>query len=388
MSLGASDPTHDLEVVRPDYGGAWIGGVLPALLAGHAPRGLPTWVARARQVVVLLVDGLGWRMRQRFAALLPALDGFEGGSITSVVPSTTAAALPSLTTGRTPGEHGVLGDRMRVGGATLNVLQWTASAQTPPDPATVQPHPPFGGQAVTVVSNAKFEGSGFSRAHLRGCRFLGYEGSDALADRVAGAVAERAPLVFAYLPDADRTAHEHGLDDDAFAAALTTVDRAVRDLVRLLPADGALVVTADHGHVTVDHAQRVDLAPLSPLLADMAGSGRLRYLHARAGAVRDLLACARALVGDHAWVLTRDELVATGWLGPTPNPLVAGRLGDVNLVARRAATMVDPSEGRLNALVTVHGSITADEMLVPLLVARGQGARRSTRQSPPGASRR
>jgi hypothetical protein len=43
----------------------------------------------------------------------------------------------------------------------------------------------------------------------------------------------------------------------------------------------------------------------------------------------------------------------------------------VILAARNAATLVDPAEGRLNDLVTVHGSLTADEMLVPLLVARG-----------------
>ena len=32
-----------------------------------------------------------------------------GGPITSVVPSTTATALTSITTGLSPGEHGVVG---------------------------------------------------------------------------------------------------------------------------------------------------------------------------------------------------------------------------------------------------------------------------------------
>ncbi len=64
--------------------------------------------------------------------------------------------------------------------------------------------------------------------------------------------------------------------------------------------------------------------------------------------------------------------MSRGWLGPRTSPLVAGRLGDVILAARDDATMVDPSEGRLNSLVTVHGSLTPDEMLVPLLAARGE----------------
>jgi predicted AlkP superfamily pyrophosphatase or phosphodiesterase len=383
MSLRASQPPHDPawipeaydaapEAVVADYGGAWIGGVLPALLAGRAPRGLPDWVASATPLVVLLIDGLGWRMYRRFAGLLPSLAGFDGVPITSVVPSTTAAALPSLTTGVTPAEHGMLGDRIRVGGTMLNVLQWTVPDGIPPEPAAVQPHPPFAGHMVPVVSNAKFEDSGFSRAHMRGAPFFGYDGATQLVAQVDAALRRGARLVFAYLPDADRTAHEHGLEHAAFAAALTMADGVVRGIRRNLPRAGALLITADHGHVTVDPAQRVDLSPLTPLLSAMSGSARLRYLHARAGAVRELLPAARELVGARAWVLDRNELVASGWLGPRPSPVVAGRLGDVILAARGQATMVDPAEGRLNSLVTVHGSLTADEMLVPLLAARGE----------------
>ena len=160
-----------------------------------------------------------------------------------------------------------------------------------------------------------------------------------------------------------------------FAATLVMVDRVIARLRRALPARGALVITADHGHVAVDPEQKVDLGALRLLLSGMSGSGRLRYLHARAGAVRELLPAARELVGARAWVFDRDTLLSTGWLGPQPTPLVASRVGDVVLAARGAATMVDPSEGRINSLVTVHGSVTADEMLVPLLAARGEAGR-------------
>ncbi|HSK95615.1 MAG TPA: alkaline phosphatase family protein, partial [Euzebyales bacterium] len=382
MSLGASTRPHDLIAVAPDptaaddivladYGGAWIGAVLPDLLAGRTPAGLPGWVRDATPLVLLLIDGLGWRLYQRFGALMPALADFTGEVITSVVPSTTAAALPSLTTGRTPGEHGVLGDRMRVGGVVLNVLQWSVPDGPPPVPASVQPHVPFAGRPVPVVTNAKFAGSGFSEAHLRGAPFHGYADAGELVGRVGEAIRAGAPVVYAYFPDADRMAHEHGFDHDAFAAALTAADAVVAGIRRHVPGGGALVVTADHGHVMVDPARRVDLTPLAPLIGAMSGSARLRYLHARPGAARELLAAARELAGQHAWVLDRGELVASGWLGPSTSPMIAGRVGDVVLAARDAVTLVDPAEGRLNELVTVHGSITADEMLVPLLVARG-----------------
>lgn len=367
-----SQQDDDDVAVSPDYGGAWLGTVLPALQARRSPPGLPGWVAGATPTVLLLIDGLGARMRRRFAAHLPALDAFTGGVITSVVPSTTAAALPSLTTGRTPAEHGMLGDRIRVGGTLLNVLRWTVPDGQPPDATAVQPHLPFGGGPVGVVTHATFRGSGFSRAHLRGAAFYGYDTADQLVERVAACVRDGLQVMYAYLPDIDRVAHERGLDHPAFGAALTTTNRVVEGIRRVLPRSGAVVVTSDHGHVTVDPDQQVDLTPLRPMVSAMAGSTRLRYLHARPGATRDLLAAAAALVGSRAWVHDRAGLVATGWLGNGISPIVAGRLGDVVLAARGAATMVDPDDRQQAKLVTMHGSLTAGEMLVPLLAAPGE----------------
>lgn len=368
---GSGTPSVTGEIVLPDYGGAWIGGVLPALAAGRAPRGAPDWVGDATQHVLLLIDGLGWEMCRRFADRLPSLDDFEGGPITSVVPSTTATALPSLTTGMPPAVHGMLGDRMRVGGRMLSVLQWTVSDGRPPQPSTVQPHRPFAGAAVDVVSHARFAGSGFSAAHLRGAPYHGYDTVDDLVARVGGRLDAGAPLVYAYLPDLDRTAHEVGMDDGAFDDALALTDRVVTGIRRRLPAGAALVVTSDHGQVTTAVDERIDLRPLQPMVSAMSGSTRMRYLHARPGATADLLAAASGLAGAAAWVHDRAGLVASGWLGPHTGPMVAGRLGDVILAARGAATLVDPTDLRQARLITMHSSVTPSEMIVPLLAVRG-----------------
>lgn len=359
------------EIVRADYSGGWIGGVLPALAAGRAPHGAPAWVASARSRVLLLIDGLGTQLYARFRAQLPALEPFVGTTITSVVPSTTATALPSLTTGCTPAVHGMLGDRMRVGGRVLGVLNWTVAGGNPPDPAQVQPHQPFPAGQPVVVSAAKFAGSGFSHAHLRGAPFRGYDTPDELVAQVCAAVRGGAPVVYGYLPDLDRAAHELGFDAAGFGAALALANSVIAGIHRSLPADAALLVTSDHGHVATPAADQIALAPLTPMVSVMAGNTRLRYLHARPGATADLHAAAAELVGSHAWVHDRAGLVASGWLGPHMSPVVAGRLGDVVLAARGATTLVDPSDRRQASLKTMHGSVTAAEMLVPLLAAHG-----------------
>ena len=88
------------EPVLPDYRGACIANVYPALrqLDG-APPWAPAPVAHAQQVVLLVLDGLGWEQLGERTDLAPTLAAMGGGPITSVVPTTTATALTSITTG-------------------------------------------------------------------------------------------------------------------------------------------------------------------------------------------------------------------------------------------------------------------------------------------------
>src|SRR4051812_29032467 len=113
----------------PDYGGGCVDGVVPALLHRddrQPPSWLPAVASGARQVVLLVLDGLGWEQLQARRSIAPTLAGMAGGPITSVAPTTTATALASISTGRPPAEHGVVGYRVHVGeGEVMNVLRWS-----------------------------------------------------------------------------------------------------------------------------------------------------------------------------------------------------------------------------------------------------------------------
>ena len=108
----------------PDYTGGGLTAVLPALLGHHDMPAMPTEVADAQSVVLLIVDGLGWNQLQDRAGVAPTLAAMAGGAITSVAPTTTATALTSIATGCTPGEHGVVGYRTFIGGEVTNMLRW------------------------------------------------------------------------------------------------------------------------------------------------------------------------------------------------------------------------------------------------------------------------
>ena len=79
-------------------------------------RGAPVWfpdaARHAEQIVLLILDGLGWEQLEAHQSLMPALTSLTGGAVTTVAPSTTATALSSIATGLTPAEHGLLGYRI------------------------------------------------------------------------------------------------------------------------------------------------------------------------------------------------------------------------------------------------------------------------------------
>jgi len=125
----------------------------------------------------------------------------------------------------------------------------------------------------------------------------------------------------------------------AVAAELRAADRLVGDLRDVLSENVALLVTSDHGQVHVDQGGWVDLNELAPMIAMYAGEARFRYLYAQPGAAADLAAGARDAVGHEAWVLTREELFAEGWIGPPPEGPIGNRVGDVVLA------VADPARG-------------------------------------------
>ncbi|HVE47045.1 MAG TPA: alkaline phosphatase family protein [Acidimicrobiales bacterium] len=366
MPKAAPDP------VIPAYGGPCVSSLVPALLGsgGPAPQWLPEPARSAGQVVLLVLDGLGWEQLQARRHLAPAMAAMAGGPITTVAPTTTAAALTSISTGMAPSEHGVLGYRVRVGEAeVLNVLRWRTAGgdardRYPPDKFQTQSG--FGGACPPVVTRAEFSSTGFTRAHLSGTRLAGWRVPSGMVVQVAQLLEAGEPFVYAYYDGIDKVAHEKGFGP-YYDAEVTAADRLVGDLVAVLPPGAALLVTSDHGQVQVD-AEPIPVAP--ELMADvslLSGEGRFRWLHTEPGTTARVAAGAQQRYGHLAWVRTREEMVDEGWLGGPLSPEFERRLGDVAIVPFEPVAFLDPHDTGELQLVCRHGSLTPAEALVPLL---------------------
>jgi hypothetical protein len=367
----------DDDPILPDYAGANVRGIVPALLgptswADSLPAWMPDAVAGAEQAVLLVLDGLGWDQLQDRLAVAPTIASMGLTPITTVAPTTTATALSSITTGLTPGEHGLIGYRILLAGEVVNLLRWSANGQDrrrAQPPSDIQRFPAFLGQTVPVISPSELGHSAFSAAHLRGGVPIGYRASSSLVVEVRHQLLAGERFVYAYYGGIDKIAHERGFGE-FYDAELHRADQLVAAMLEALPPGAVLLVTADHGQVEVGGNIVYPSDELLSLVSVQSGEGRFRWLHARPRAADDLLDAAREEFGGTGWVYPRDQLIADGWFGPSVSPPVAQRLGDVAIVAREPVSYHDPDDSGPFELVCRHGSMTSAEVYVPLGGAR------------------
>jgi hypothetical protein len=366
----------------------------PASPRLRSPRGsicdvLPAAAAlladEVRRVAVVLVDGMGWHLLPVLAGDAPLLASVLAGDagrldeLACTFPSTTPTSLASLTTGATPGEHGILGFTVKLPDSdrVLNHVLW----RDDPPAAQWQPVPTWferlrhAGVDARAVLPAAFLGSGLTEATYRGAQLCAANHDDDYAQLVVDQLRAAPGLVYAYTAALDAAAHVFGVDSPEWHAAAAYVDALLTRLVDALPPDAALLITADHGGLNVPPHKRIDLdadPQLSAGVRAVAGDSRVRYLYTEPGAAPDVIAAWSELLDGRAEVDSRDDAVAAGLFG-TMRPEHLPRIGDVVVTCTgdTAVLATDHEPPEVAQFVGFHGAATPAEMAIPLISFHG-----------------
>lgn len=387
--MSDTDALSKLGLSLPDYGGRELGAVLPAAIAavgaGHVVRvrdaeadRLRLGIPQAKHVIVVLIDGLGQLNLEARWGHAPFLRSAVQGVITAGYPTTTAASLGLFGTGQASGQTGMTGYTARNPrtGGLANLISWKGAFEA--DEWQRQPSllesAASSGMNVTTLGEAKFAGSGLTHAVLRGGRFVG---ADKLADRIDVALeAARQPGVsYCYWGELDAAGHKHGWGSEEWVAALEDADRELRSLAQRLPKGVVMVVTADHGMVDVPGAPRWDVAEdpvLGQDVALIAGEPRAVHIHVEPGADHDVVADRwREHLQNNAAVWTRAQAREDRLFGELAEE-VEDRVGDVVVAMAGRSTVVDSRTQTSHSLklVGMHGSLTPEELYVPLAIAQ------------------
>ncbi len=351
-------------------GGSGSGG------SGGSGSGSPLRLGRDRRLVVIAVDGLGFEHAAR--TLRPA----ALTALTSEFPTTTVACLLTSLTGQPTDAHGFIGVQYLHEDGLRAVNCHDGQLAAPTERAAARPTvtPAFPtifdiASRAAVHTVAVPNEIGLLRHDLCGRMLHGAEvivpavpqpadlpaRAEAFGAALStGAAARPATLTWAYF-DLDSHIHRDGFDQEVDDAAAVLGQLAAR----LSEGGATVLIYSDHG-LTANHPSAETLRVWDEASGDRCcrlpagGAGRVRWLYPRSGHGGRLAGLLSDGIPD-AVVTDPDQiarwgLVRTGSIGQR-------RLGEIVLLARGPDF---PAPDTTTAFE--HGSMTADEVLVPMAI--------------------
>lgn len=370
----------------PDYGGGSIANLPNTILErfGLQTRGrtLRADVELKGKIALVLLDGLGYNELARAAGADVKADSALFERITSVFPTTTAAALASLSIGLTPCQHGVVAWSfyLKEVGAVVDSLHMSPMLGERDGLHNA-------GYNVRALFNAPTIFADLSRAGVKsavllprglngGISRLLYDGAEthdyiSIYDAfvAAGKIlrgGENA-LVYIYIPTIDSVLHKYGPGSEEAAEAVVETFETVKRLAGRHLASASVLITADHGHDKIE--DNINLAKDGDLLSLLDvpphGDPRAVYLRTRRGAEE----VERALSKYGMSITSRREAMEGGLFGECGGRFEE-RIGDYIALpprGRAALYLYKPKNEDPLKFKGHHGGLSEDELYVPLV---------------------
>jgi hypothetical protein len=382
---------------HPDYRGGSIVNLMSSLIGARGRpdrtdqdydqlRLLPaSEIARARHVVLLVIDGLGDDWLRRISPQGP-LARHRIGAVTTVFPPTTASAITTYLTGEAPQQHALTGWYMWLGelGSVLAVLPGVPRhGGAGYRGAGVDPGRLFANRSLfdrlenasVMVSPAQIARSEYNLAHLGPASLRPFRSLAQMFHAIAGTIkrARQATFVYAYWPGLDSAGHEYGIESPQALTHLLEIERHLERLrTRIAGQDTLLLVCADHGQVDRDPSRVTELDQC-PELAEclripLCGEPRAAYCYLKPNcANRFERLCVDQLAADFT-LHESGELIRSGLFGlHRPHPCLRERVGDYTLIARDTAVIHQRiMDEKPFSQIGVHGGLSSAELMVPL----------------------
>jgi predicted AlkP superfamily pyrophosphatase or phosphodiesterase len=301
------------------YAFSCIPATISKLLTGRGQNTLPSDVfggsfEKFDGAILFMIDGFGWEFFEKYASKFPFLSRFANEGVASKIsaefPSTTAAHVTSVNTGKEVGETGIyewfyyepLVDGMiapllfsyagdHVAGTLLND-GYDAAAIFPFE--TVYQKLAKKGVKSIVLQQESIAYSPYSKTLLAGAEVIPFvhfaEGLDTLT-ALCKSPFKVPTYIFVYFGDIDGMGHRHGIASAPFDEAVAVCWNGIEDRfwqkLSICPNKTAVMFTADHGMTPVDPKTTLLLNQLCPELSGMVKKNRKGLPLVPAGSCRD-----------------------------------------------------------------------------------------------------
>lgn len=362
-----------------------------------------------KKVVLLFVDGFGYDMWLKCNSLQGFFRTFsEKGvlsPITTVFPSTTAAAVTTINTGLTPQEHALPEWTVyfREIAMTIETLPFAPLGSKLRDKlleAGADPKMLYKGRTVYQAlgeSGVKsfsllpkpLDRTAYSQLTRKGSYVIPYiKPSDAVIQLRKALEGENGMAYFnLYIDTVDSCTHFYGPHTEESCAEISNLsylfERGLIEKIGRETAEETLVlITADHGHTYLDPGKTIYLNKYRTLSESYAvesgrpipptGSPRDVFLHIREEKLESMKEFLKKELEGVASVMETKEAMEMELFGRgRPKKEFYERVGNLLVLPYRGKSVwYEHIEGEKFKLLGMHGGLSRDEMLIPLGAAR------------------
>ncbi len=364
---------------------------------------------KPKRIITLFIDGFGYMQWKKYYKRFEFLKRYtEKGSvtpITTVFPSTTAAAVTSVSTGTPPLQHGLAEwyIYMRKAGGIIATLPFRRMTNHTPDSL----------KNDDLTADDLFKGDAiFGRLKKRGVKSYVYIPKGISKSVYSGKAYRNSKLVpysylpdlfvslrtqlkrenssayfYVYIPDLDSMEHSYGPYTEQYEAQLSVINHLLKTelLDRISKEDAkdtVVIIIADHGQINVDPMKVLylnnykesigffelgdDGTPILPV-----GSPRDVFLHIKPDRLDEAQRYFARILKDKAKVVMVADLIRDGLFGKgDASEEFYRRIGNLAILPfGRNTVWWDFSPYEEFKFYGHHGGLSEEEMLIPFAIA-------------------
>lgn len=324
---------------------------------------------KPRNVILLLCDGMGYNILNKYLNKNDFLIKNLYGSIDSVFPSTTAAATTSVLTGLYPNEHGWLGWDNYVKPIDKVVTMFLNKIKdTDEDAAKYNvSRKYFGYESIINKINNK------SDCYARYISPFDYDIkykinnlNDMFSSIKNNLNRKEKNYIYAYYPNPDEIMHEYGTDSIKAINNIKLLNNRIEKFCSKLE-DTLVLVIADHGHINSSYFILEDYSDIFELLSHTTSiDSRSTMFFIKEGKNHEFEELFNKYFKDYFILLNKKEIIDNKIFGIGKNhELFESCLGDYIAVSIKDKNLKYINK---DLLVSSHAGITSDETLVPLII--------------------
>lgn len=405
--------------IYPCYDGESFYNIVPTIFALFGKKmGKPTlppkmyqdYIHNNNKIILFLLDSLGYAQFRNFSKKFPLLSSlFKKGRVfplTSIFPSTTAAAITTLHTGLTPQEHGLIEWHLYLAeiDEIIQTLPFSplGKKQKPGGliKRKIDPRILFAGTTIHwrlkragvpsyIFLKKNYAHSPYSNLISKGANVISWSNFSNLFMSLKNLLNHQPPFYcVVYIDSFDSKAHKFGPSSQKHLAEITRFfgvfqKEFLKKIEKTLAGNVILILTSDHGQVKVDPEKTIYLNHYKDIVENFAasrngkkilpwGSARDVYLKVRKEKLEETIIFLQKKFGNKALILESNEAFRQGLFGRgKPHKNFFDRIGNLLILPYDGNTVwYEHLSGELFEHKGHHGGLSEEEMVIPFGIAR------------------